>query len=462
MDLHDLQREILKDPVLLRLSTLAKKEKIPFFLVGGYLRDLWLGTKRKDYDFTLPGEAFSFIQVIEGAFGFHFFRAGKAIETSTFRMMKGDISMDITFFQGRDIPEDLLRRDFTINTLAFSLADETWHWAEGALEDIRDRRIRTVSGLSLDQDPLRMLRAIRYACSLHGFLMVDALKGEISSKKDLILRIPGERVRMELDRILLSQRPLTGINLLYETGLLFALLPELKGLENLGQSEHHHLPVLSHTLLAAEKISWAMEWARTKKGDFSLSQDDFLCLYYAILFHDIGKDDAYSKDETGKVHFYHHESFSCQAAEGIMERLRFSNLLREKVLHLIRNHMRILNLPPEAKETTLKRLVHQIGEAIPLLAIHSLADKEASRGSVSLQSDDVVEAHCLHLLELFRQEEIVHPPALISGNDVMALGYQAGPGVGKILNIIRRKQVDGEIKTREEALRILRDKFSLE
>jgi len=94
--------------------------------------------------------------------------------------------------------------------------------------------------------------------------------------------------------------------------------------------------------------------------------------------------------------------------------------------------------------------------------IHSLADKEASRGILSCQNDEVVEGHCLHLSDLHREKEIIHPPALITGYDVMALGYSAGPKVGQILNLIRQKQVEGEIKTREEALKVLREKFSLE
>ena len=462
MSLEDLQQEILNDPILSRLSTLAKKEKTPFFLVGGYLRDLRLKKQRKDYDFALPRESVSFISVIEKALGLHFFRAGKEEETPTFRIMKDEVTMDITLFQGRNLEEDLCRRDFTINTLAYSLGDETWHWAGGALEDIEHRRIRAVTDRSIDLDPLRMLRAIRYLCTLDDFSIDERLEEEISLKRDLILRIPGERIKMELDRILLSSRQDTGLKTLYETGLLMTLIPEFKGLEHLSQDEHHHLNAFSHTLLAVEKISWAIEWIRSKGKNLSLSQEDLLCLGYAILFHDLGKQNTYSKDERGKVHFYHHEAFSCQAAVQIMERLRFSNLMRERVLRLIRDHMRILNLSRETKETALKRLVHQIGEETPLLVIHSLSDKEASRGILSYQNDDAVENHCLHLLELFEKGEVVHLLPLITGSDVMSLGYHAGPRVGQILDIFRLKQVEGEIKTREEALRLLRENFSLE
>jgi poly(A) polymerase len=462
MNLKTLQKEIFEDPVLLKVSDLVKREKIPFYLVGGYLRDLSLGKERKDYDFTLPEEASSFIPLMEEAFQFHFFRVGKDARTSTFRVTGDDLSMDVTFFQGQTIEEDLRRRDFTINTLAFSFLNRTWHWAEGALDDIRNRRICAVSDHSLDQDPLRMLRAIRYACTLDHFHMDQRLKEEISAKKDLILEIPGERVKMELDHILLSPGPHAGIKILYESGLLVTLFPELKGLESLGQNEHHHLHVLFHTLLTIEKVPWAIDWIRERGGSFPFTQEDLLCLYYAALFHDIGKQEAYSKDEREKVHFYHHETYSCRNAERIMERLRFSNEMAAKVLRLIENHMRILNLSSETKETALKRLVHQIGDETPLLVIHSLADKEASRGILSYENDEVGEGHCLHLLELYRQKEIVHPSPLISGHDVIALGYSPGPKVGQILTVILQKQVVGEIRTREEALVVLRKEFSLE
>jgi putative nucleotidyltransferase with HDIG domain len=208
-----------------------------------------------------------------------------------------------------------------------------------------------------------------------------------------------------------------------------------------------------------EKISWASEWVARNHQGVSLIEEDWLSLYYAALFHDIGKQDTYSKDEKERVHFYYHESFSVQAAERIMERLRFSNQMKNKILHLIKNHMRILNLSWETKETALKRLVNQVGDETPLLVLLTLADKEASRGILSIQIDEVVESHCLRILELFNEKDIVHPPPFITGYDVMALGYSSGPIVGEILNFIRQKQIEGEIKNREEALRVLRERF---
>lgn len=467
MDEKTLIRKALDDPILFKLSTLAKEKGVPLFLVGGYLRDVLLGAHLPgfqqvgmDYDFALPKKFSSFISTMEHAFQFHFFKVGKEdAGTITYRMMRRGVSIDLTFFQGETLEEDLRRRDFTINAIAVSLRDETCHTIEGAFDDIEIKLIRSVSPRSIDQDPLRMLRAIRYLCTLEGFSIDAKLKEEISSKKELIRHLPGERIKAELDRILLSPLPGLGVRSLYELGLLLILMPELTGLENLGQNKHHHLNVLSHVLLMVEKIGWAEEWLTQNGKPVSMTLEGRLALYYAALFHDLGKQDTYSQDEKGRVHFYHHESLSCKRAEAIMEKPRFSNLMKSKILYLIKQHMRILNLSSETGESALKRLVNQMGEDTPLLILHTLADKEASRGILSIQIDEIVEGHCLRLLQLFAQKDIVHPPPLISGHDVMALGYPSGPKVGEILNFIREKQIEGEIETKEEALKVLNERF---
>ncbi len=304
-----------------------------------------------------------------------------------------------------------------------------------------------------------MFRAIRYLCTLDRFALDEELKKEIPAKKTQVVGLPGERIKVELDQILLSPRPVVGMTSLFELNLLFTLLPDFRGLQNLGQSEHHHLDVLSHILFMIEKVPWTIDWISRTGRRIILMQEDLVSLYYAALLHDLGKQDVYTKDERGRVHFYHHESFSCRRAEAIMERLRFPNPMRNKILHLIKNHMRILNLSRETKETALKRLINQIGEATPLLVLHTLADKEASRGILSIQISQVVEQSCLRILDLFEEKEIVHPRRLVTGHDVMDLGYAPGPRVGQILDFIRQKQIEGEIKTREGALKVLRENF---
>ena len=453
-----LKDTLLRDPLLSQLSRLAKREESDLFLVGGVLRDLLIGVHRRDYDLVLSREASFLVPQIEQIAGFHFFRVGRE-DTATYRIIKSDLSIDLTTLQGETIQEDLRRRDFTMNAIAFSLKDDTFHWVEGAPEDVERKVIRSVSPRAIDQDPLRMLRAIRYLSTLDGFRLDPLLLNDIRLKKHQIDKMPGERLKMEMDHILLAPHRDPGMSALYESGLLVVLFPEVRGLETLGQGEYHHLDTLSHTLLTVEKISWAIGWCSSKHHEIPLTPESILSVSYAALFHDLGKQETHCVDERGKVHFYHHESFSCRAAEGIMERLRFSRAMRDQVLRLIQFHMRIPNLSRETKDSALKRLVNQVGDETPLLVLLTLADKEASRGILSVPRDDVVEGHCLRILEFYGEKDIVHPSPLVTGSDVLSLGYESGPKVGEILRFIQEKQVTGEIETREDALRCLKEEF---
>ncbi len=355
VNLKEIGGTILRDPLIDRLSALAKREHLSLLLVGGYIRDLLLGTPGKDYDFTLPKEEARSIALIEEMLQLRFFKVGKEeMDATTYRVIKDDLSIDLTFRVGKSLEEDLDRRDFTINTVAFSLREGTFHWAKTALRDLEDKIIRPVSPLAIDQDPLRMLRAVRYLCTLSGFRLDPDLQKEISLKREMIARTPGERIKAEMDHILLSSRPALGIAVLHESGLLLTLFPELKGLKGLDQGAYHHLSALSHTLLMVEKIGWALQWVMSRGKGISFTQDELLSLYYATLFHDMGKADTFSEDDQGKVHFYHHEGFSCLAAERVMQRLRFSNSIKDRVLRLVQTHMRIHNLARETKRMSLR------------------------------------------------------------------------------------------------------------
>jgi poly(A) polymerase len=460
MDVKQIEQAVLRDPVLSRLSTLVRLEKVPVYLVGGFIRDLLLAIPSRDYDFAVP-EAFSFfIPRIEDVLGVRFFKVGREeARTITYRITKPEMSIDVTFFQGRRIEDDLDRRDFTINAMAFSLGEGTFHHVELSLEDIRNRVIRSVSDRSIPEDPLRMLRAIRYLSTLDGFQLDPRLVQEIRSKGEGILRVSGERIKMELDRIFLAPHRNSGLLALRESRLLLTLFPELKGLESLDQGPYHHVDALSHTLFMIGKLPWALEWCAHHGHEMILTQEDELSLGYASLFHDLGKQDTAARDDEGNIHFYQHESFSCQKAITIMERLRFSNALRDQVLQLVREHMRILNLSPGTKEVALKRLVHHMGDLTPLLVLHTLADKEASRGILSFPRGEIVDAFCLRILALYEQKDIVGALPLVNGRDLIKLGYTPGPKVGYILKVIREHQVTGEIKTREEALKFISQEF---
>lgn len=461
MNPDQIKKRIEEDLVLKKLSRLCQERNIPIFLVGGFIRDILIGkTGPKDYDLALPSEASHFIPLIEKILDIHFFKIGSEDKnTLTYRFIKDDISIDLTYLQGKSIEEDLKRRDFTINAIAYSLRDKKIYSHESSFDDIEKKIIRSTSKYSIENDPLRMLRAVRYLCVLEGFNISDELEKEIHSKKELIENVAKERIKMELDYIFLSPRPELGMEFLYKVSLLHYIFPEFEGLECIGRTEGQTIDVLSHTILTIKNISLAFKWFEDNNRDLTLSTDDRLSIYWASLFHDLGKKDTYSIDDGGKIHFYNHEKFSCKMAESIMERLRFSNQMKERVLMLIKNHMRILNLPNNAKDSAIKRLVNHLGEETELLLLITIADKESSHGKMSREIDELVEKNCLKVLNITGQKEVIKPPKLITGNDVLALGYKSGPIIGEILKIVREKQIEGEIKTRDEALKFIKSRF---
>jgi len=244
---------------------------------------------------------------------------------------------------------------------------------------------------------------------------------------------------MEIDRILLAPRRSIGLQVLRESSLLLTLFPELKGLESLDPGPYHHVNALSHTLLMIEKVPWALEWCAHHGQDMILTREDELALTYAALFHDLGKQDTAARDDKGNIHFYRHESFSSQRALKIMERLRFSNTLRDQVLHLVQEHMRIVNLSLRRRRQLSRDWFIRWRACLPSRPPHPCRQRGESR-ILSLPRDEVVEALCLRILELCRKEDIVHPPPLINGRDLIELGYTPGPKVGTILIVIREHQ----------------------
>lgn len=456
-------KKIEEDHILKKLSIISQETRTPIYIVGGYIRNLLLDKtdKLNDYDLAIPHQASSIIPLIEESLGIHFFKIGDK-DTINYRYIKEEFSIDLTFLQGDSIKEDLQRRDFTINALAYSLLEKKLYWIEGTFEDIEKKVIRATTKSSIENDPLRMLRAIRYLCTLKGFSLDQNLYIEILNKKDLIENVAKERIKMEMDYILLSPKPDLGLETLYKTGLLFKIIPEFNGLENIGEDDRKSIDVISHSILTLKYIPWSLKWFENRGRNIILSSQDRLSLFWASLMHDIGKKDTYSKDENGKIHFYHHEKLSAEIAKKIMERLRFSNHLKEKVLELVRNHMRILNLTGSVKDNTIKKLINKMGQDITLLLLLTMADREAWRTTLNKEINDDVEITCLRILELSDQSEIIDPPKLITGHDILALGYTSGPIIGEILNLIREKQLDGEIKTRKEALDFIKNRFNPE
>ena len=454
-DFSEVERRILADPIIQQVVELARQSHVSIYLVGGTIRDIILDRGVRDYDFVVKEMSTALLGQLEDLLEASLFPMGKGRGEQIYRLVKGERIIDFAVMEGDDIGQDLRRRDFTINAIAYSFVEGRFFQAPQAMEDLKAGRIDLVSPQALQADPLRMLRAIRYRCTLPGFDLTGRLKGQIKRYKELLTEIAPERIRAELDEIILSPLPAEGLGLMHELGLLTHVLPEIAPLEELPKGRHHRTDVLSHTFEVVGAVGTLVN--EDHLFPFQPSEQDRLILGYAALFHDLGKPATKSIDNGGEIHFYGHPEQSSLLAQGIMKRLRFPNRVRDGVIPLVENHMRILTLAQGGpSDKALRRLINAMGEGIRLLLVLGLAKTGSKEGEdEGKRFMDL----CQRIWDLYEEEDLIAPQPLLMGRDLLGLGHSPGPRLGEILNEVRRRQIAGELKNREEALRFVQKAY---
>ncbi|MCS7184119.1 MAG: HD domain-containing protein [Patescibacteria group bacterium] len=417
------------------------------YLVGGCVRDLTLNLKPKDWDITTNAQPEEIQKIFPNSFYENrFFTVGvktksddsalKVIEITTFRL-EGKYSDfrhpdEVKFAQ--TLKEDLKRRDFTINALALNKNFEVIDYFDG-LNDLKKRLIKTVGNPEerFREDPLRMIRAIRLACQL-DFEIEKKTFETIKELANFIQLIAKERVKDELIKILLSSEAVKGIELLRESNLLLELIPELIRCYNVGQNKHHKYDVYTHLL---------------KSFEYAVKKNYSLEVRLAALFHDIGKPLTKS-GEGPDCTFYNHEIVGAKMTRQILQRLRFSKKIIDKVVHLVKNHMFYLEID-KVTMSAVRRLVHRLG-------LENLEDffklREADRIGSGVQK--AVPYRLRYLKYLIHKSQIkpITPQELkINGNDVMEkLNIPSGPKVGWFLKILLNEVIDDPQKNNREYL----------
>lgn len=441
MSFDYLLKAIENDLVIKEISRHTFAGKV--FLVGGATRELLLNKTPNDYDFALTHQ--KDLRVFENIFGSRAFLLGKK-PLQTYRVVSRDTSLDLTFLN-ETIEDDLARRDFTMNAIAFDVRDRRIVDPLKGIEDIKSRIIRFPSKQTLSDDPLRMLKAIRHYVTLSGFQMEKQLIDAIQTLKHLIHDVAPERIKYEMDQIVISDRVYEGLKMLQEVGLLFEVFPQLHDLKKLDEEKKFVLETYGHSV---DGFKYLPRYGK----EYRLDEKDIRNVAYALLFHDIGKAHTFSYDsEKGVVHFFYHEKFSCDLATFVMEKLRFSSLDIKEVIRLIENHMRIFLISnSESTEKATRRLVYKVGDLIPSLIVLTLCDMYGSSGGTENDSTAMVKRRCGDVLGAFNEWRKKPLPRLVTGHDLLALGFEQGPHVGKVLNDIREKQIGGELSRREEAL----------
>lgn len=414
------------------------------YVVGGCVRDSILGRVPQDWDITtsaLPlqvkelfrrtidtGLQHGTVTIMQGEEGF---------EVTTYRIdgeyEDGRHPKDVTFTP--NLEEDLLRRDFTINAMAYNDRRGLVDLYDG-IGDIERKTIRCVGDpmARFGEDALRMLRAVRFSAQL-GYTIEPATRDAITKLAGTLEKISAERIRTELVKLLVSDNPYE-LKEAYETGITAVFLPEFdRAMQTAQNHKHHCYSVGEHILHSIEEIEAEP------------------VLRIAMLLHDIGKPDSLTVDEAGITHFHGHPVLGESMARDILRRLKFDNDTIDKVCRLVRFHDYGNGIEPDERMT--RRAVNKLGEDIfPMFLQVSRADtmaqsmynrekKLANIAEWSRMYDKIkAENQCVSLKTL-----------KINGRDLIGMGVKPGPQLGQILNALLEEVLDEPTRNDEEWLK---------
>jgi putative nucleotidyltransferase with HDIG domain len=438
-------------PLLKEVAAVFANRGKKVYLVGGAVRDLLRSHNAQDWDLAtdaLPEEVITmFRRVIptgikHGTVTVRY--KGHSLEVTTFRT-------ESSYTDGRHpdqvryaatIEEDLARRDFTMNALAFALPQGPLIDPFGGKADIKNRLIRCVGKGEerFFEDGLRPLRAVRFAAQL-GFTVEPLTLGAIPGALGGTARVSPERIRDELDKIIASGKPSAAFLLMEKTGLLELIIPELGRCRGIEQKGFHRFDVLDHSLLAC---------------DYSAREKAPQEVRLASLFHDIGKPLTRKMDESGAWTFYRHERESALITRNILTRLRYPHAVIDGVVHLITEHMFFYE--ETWGDAAVRRFIIRVGEdKIRDLMELRKADAYATTG-IEVRGDALVPFLDRIDRVLAQGRAFTLKSLAVSGKDLVGIGIKPGPRMGIILGELLETVInDPELNDREKLLEIAKN-----
>ncbi|MBR5516948.1 MAG: CCA tRNA nucleotidyltransferase [Firmicutes bacterium] len=424
---------VLPEPIKKALQML-EKAGYEGYIVGGCVRDFLMGKSPDDYDVTtsaLPKEVeaiFAEHKVIETGLKHGTVTViidGLPLEITTFRVegeyLDGRRPSEVSFT--RSLREDVARRDFTMNAMAMDLRGKLYDYY-GGQDDIDKGIIRCVGNPAerFDEDALRIMRAIRFA-SQTGFILEDKTKKAALEHKENLLKISAERIRIELLKLLCGKDVK---NVLIEyVDILSVFMPEIKPTVDFDQKTHWHIyDVFTHTAVAVASIEAKAH------------------LRMAALLHDIGKPSSFSVDENGSGHFYGHALVSVDLARDILNRLKFDNDTKDKILKLVKYH----DVPIEPTVRSVKRALNKYTkEGFFDLVLLKRADNMAQNPELAIRQeyldqvvavaeDIIAESQCFSLKDL-----------AVNGRDLIEAGHRPGKELGHVLDQLLEQVLEDKL-----------------
>jgi tRNA nucleotidyltransferase/poly(A) polymerase len=449
---------IIAEPMLKQIGKIADQLNVEIYIVGGYVRDYYLKKKRTDFDFTVVGDALEFAKEIANRF------KSKAVTYPKFRTAMVPIGKYKFEFVGTrkeeyksnsrkpivtigTLEDDLRRRDFTINAIAVSLNKENFGKVIdkfNGLTDIRSKILKTPLDppTTFTDDPLRMLRAIRFASQL-GFLIHQACYFAIKRLASRIEIISQERITDEFLKILDSPKPSHGLYMLYDTGLMKLIFPELAALagveeKNIDGRVFKHKDVLLHTFQVVDNLA---------------TQTDNIWLKFAALMHDIAKPVTKRFNENTGWTFHGHEELGARHVERVFRRMRLPLDKVEYVEKLVRLHQRPMALVDEGvTDSAVRRLAFHAGDALEDLFMLCKADITTNNPRLSFkyfQNYDRVFQKVQSVQEKDKLREFQSP---VRGDEIMEItGLPPSRVIGQLKTRIEDAILDGKIPNEYEA-----------
>jgi poly(A) polymerase len=455
--------ELTSGELFLRLGRVFADAGHELALVGGPVRDAFLGRKAPDLDFTtsaLPDET---IKILKGNVD-AWWDIGKEFGTIGARI--GDDTVEITTYRadeydetsrkplvafGKSLEADLFRRDFTVNAMALRLPDKVFVDPTNGLQDLLDGVLKTPiePEISFSDDPLRMLRGARFASQL-GFEIEPKTFEAMQSMTDRLEIVSAERIQVELTKLMLGAHPRAGLTALVDSGLAAKVLPELPALRLESDEHHHHKDVYEHTLTVVEQ-------AISYEKDYGLEPD--FVLRFAALLHDIGKPATKRKEPGGAVSFHQHDLVGAKLAANRMRELKFDNATIKAVKELVRLHLRFFGYGENDPwtDSAVRRYVRDAGDL--LTRLHALTRADVTTRN-RRKADRLAHAYDdleRRIAELAEQEELGAIRPDLDGEDIMRiLGLKPSREVGEAYSFLMELRMDeGSIGMEEAEKRLL-------
>lgn len=467
MNLVEILKELNRIEFLKTFSELASEKDKQLYIVGGYVRDLILGRKRNEIDFLVIGNGPEFAEITAKHLGVKNISVFRNYGTANFRFNDYELEFVGARKESYDkksrnpvvedgtFEDDIRRRDFTINTLAISLNNDSYGFLIdifNGFQDIQNKMIRTpLNPLeTFDDDPLRILRAFRFASQLQ-FDVADEIILAAKEMRERLRIVSQERITDELLKILSSPKPSVGLNLLFISGVMDVIFPEIAKMAGVEQrQDYHHKDVFYHTLQVIDNIS---------------ENTDDVWLRFAALVHDIAKPPTKKFVESIGWTFHGHEEIGARMMKSIFRRMKLPMHKLDYIEKLIRLHLRPIALvKDDVTDSAVRRLAAAAGEDLNDLITLCRADitsKNPNKVSQYLNNYEIVMQKVVDVQERDKLKAFQSP---VSGNVIMEVcNLKPSRKVGEIKEAIEEAILDGKIENNyEEAFNYLlqiKDKF---